>query len=258
MIEVIAASATVLAALAHIVVPSVNKLRAPPPVIPPPDPPSCVKRLETPPRHLSGSEDTETLRPLQVPLLLYGPLLYVPGNERITYTPAQSGILHRPGMSPARIEPPAGHSAPPKAPPLPTAPLLPTVPPTPFEAAPHPRELPGLAKWTGLVDVMAIMPRPTVLVQKTTATASHALITVPAIKGVHAVHTSTRQEGNVTVHEALPARSVDGHVECPICHINFKEYRGTNPRQAFYNHLRDVHHAEVPETASTRAATAAK
>jgi len=241
MTEVIAASLKALTVLAHIVVPSANKLRAPPPVIPPPDPPFCAKRLETPTRHLSGSEDTETLRPLQVPRLLYGPLLYVPGSQGGSYTPTQSDILHRPGMSPARIEPPAGHTKaapPPKATPRPSAPLKPVV------AAPHPKELPGLTKWTGLVDVMAIMPRPTTT---TTALPQRALdIVAPTTDNVPASapkQRSTRQEGHVTVYTAPAAVTVNGHARCPICEAMIKVYANGNPRQAFYKHIRDVHHA---------------
>ena len=114
ILDALVASAKIVATIADMAVPSANKLRLPPPVIVVApallDPSSCVKRQETPTRHRSGAEDTETVRPMPVPLLLYGPLLYVPGTERIMYTPAQSDIIHRPGMSPARIEPPVGHT----------------------------------------------------------------------------------------------------------------------------------------------------
>ena len=212
MIDVITASVTVLATMAKIAVPSVNQLRAPPLVMS--DAPGLLDHARR-----AAAKGTETVRPpLQVPRLLYGPLLYVPGTEGITYTPAQSEIIHRLGMSPARIEPPAGHAKaapPPKAPPLPRVPPLPTALPTPVVPAPHPKELPGLAKWTGLVDVMAIMPRPT------------------AITNTPAAHASDRK---------TRAHTVGDKVHCPICAVQITQTGSgkRKDRRYFYKHM-EVH-----------------
>ena len=221
ILDVLVVSAEVVVTIADMAMPSANKLRLPPPIprqlslqeLRPPDIPSMPPKDDAsappPPLPPAPTKAPPTLVPV-----------HVPGVRGVTYMPEHPhDVVLRLGMSPTRMEVPA---------PQPVITTRPTAPSMPTEVAPHPKALPRFTN---------------TLVQKTTASSTHAVITVPAIEGVHAVCTGTRQEGIFTVYEAFPPRSVNGHVECPICHVNIKEYRGSNPRQAFYNHLRDVHHS---------------